>query len=175
MLIKASSAIALSARRLTTAEFGELAKVPTAAEWLANLDNPRTRLAYKRDIADACNFLSINAPAQFRLVTRAHVLAWRGQLEQRNLSGATVRRKLAALTSLFDYLLDRNAIWGGNPVHGVKRPRIECNEGKPPSLGDHQAKALSMLLIQRASRACATGRYWQCCCTWDFDAGRQQG
>ena len=27
-------------------------------------------------------------------------------------------------------------------MHGVKRPRIETNEGKTPALGDHQAKAL---------------------------------
>lgn len=27
-------------------------------------------------------------------------------------------------------------------MHGVKRPRIESNEGKTPALGDHQAKAL---------------------------------
>ncbi|RMS19724.1 SAM-like protein, partial [Pseudomonas coronafaciens pv. garcae] len=51
-------------------------------------------------------------------------------------------RKLAALASLFDHLLESNAIAGGNPVHGVKRPRIESNEGKTPALGDHQAKAL---------------------------------
>ncbi|EPN48758.1 hypothetical protein A245_29695, partial [Pseudomonas syringae pv. actinidiae ICMP 19096] len=44
--------------------------------------------------------------------------------------------------SLFDHLLENNAIAGGNPVHGVKRPRIESNEGKTPALGDHQAKAL---------------------------------
>lgn len=76
------------------------------------------------------------------MVTRSHVLAWRAQLEQRGLAGATIRRKLAALASLFDHLLESNAIAGGNPVHGVKRPKIESNEGKTPALGDHQAKAL---------------------------------
>lgn len=129
-------------RRLTAAQFQRLAEVPAAAEWFANLDNPRTRRAYQGDIEDFCNFLGIHAPDQFREVTRAHVLAWRGQLEQRGLSGATIRRKLAALASLFDHLLDANAIAGGNPVHGVKRPKIETNEGKTPALGDHQAKAL---------------------------------
>ncbi|MBU0808318.1 MAG: tyrosine-type recombinase/integrase [Gammaproteobacteria bacterium] len=129
-------------RRLTAAQFQGLANVPAAAEWFANLDNPRTRRAYKGDIEDFCNFLGIHAPDQFREVTRAHVLAWRSQLEQRGLSGATIRRKLAALASLFDHLLDANAVAGGNPVHGVKRPRIETNEGKTPALGDHQAKAL---------------------------------
>nr|UVN17988.1 Tyrosine recombinase XerC [Pseudomonas syringae] len=76
------------------------------------------------------------------MVTRSHVLAWRAQLEHRGLAGTTIRRKLAALASLFDHLLESNAIAGGNPVHGVKRPRIESNEGKTPALGDHQAKAL---------------------------------
>lgn len=129
-------------RRLTAAQFQGLAEVPAAATWFANLDNPRTRRAYQGDIEDFCGFLGIQSPEQFRVVTRAHVLAWRGQLEQRGLSGATIRRKLAALASLFDHLLDANAIAGGNPVHGVKRPKIETNEGKTPALGDHQAKAL---------------------------------
>lgn len=56
---------------------------------------------------------------------------WLGErLEQRGLAGATIRRKLAALVSLFNHLLECNAVTGGNPVHGVKRPRIETNEGK---------------------------------------------
>ena len=93
-------------RRLTAAQFQGLAEVPAAAEWFANLDNPRTRRAYQGDIEDFCSFLGIQSPDQFRVVTRAHVLAWRGQLEQRALSGATIRRKLAALASLFDHLLD---------------------------------------------------------------------
>ncbi len=58
------------------------------------------------------------------------------------MAGATIRRKLAALASLFDHLLESNAIAGGNPVHRVKRPRIESNACKTPALGDHQAKAL---------------------------------
>ncbi|WP_448132618.1 hypothetical protein [Stutzerimonas chloritidismutans] len=39
-----------SERRLTAAEFQGLAEVPAAAEWFANLDNPRTRRAYQGDI-----------------------------------------------------------------------------------------------------------------------------
>ncbi|WP_147470652.1 tyrosine-type recombinase/integrase, partial [Pseudomonas syringae group genomosp. 3] len=40
------------------------------------------------------------------------------------------------------YLLDNNALAGGNPVHGVARPPVETNEGKTPALGDDQAKRL---------------------------------
>ena len=129
-------------RRLTAAEFQDLAAVPAAAEWFANLDNPRTRRAYQIDLADFCSFVGLTGADEFRAVTRAHVLAWRAQLENRGLAGATIRRKLAALASLFDHLLESNAVAGGNPVHGVKRPRIETNEGKTPALGDDQAKLL---------------------------------
>lgn len=128
--------------RLSAAEFLGLSNMPSAAEWFANLDNPRTRRAYQGDIRDFCSFVGIHGPEQFREVTRAHVLAWRSALEGKALSGATIRRKLAALASLFDHLLDSNAVAGGNPVHGVKRPKIESNEGKTPALGDQQAKAL---------------------------------
>ena len=126
---------------LSAREYHELAQVPPEVEWFANIDNPRTRRAYRIDLQDFMRFVGINRPEEFRTVTRAHVLAWRKSLEQRELSGATIRRKLAALASLFEYLCDRNAVTH-NPVKGVKRPRIESYEGKTPALGDHQARAL---------------------------------
>lgn len=129
-------------RRLSAFEFQQLASVPAAVEWFANIDNPRTRRAYQTDLEDFCGFVGLTGAEEFRAVTRAHVLAWRAQLETRGLAGATIRRKLAALASLFDHLLENNAVAGGNPVHGVKRPRVESNEGKTPALGDDQAKLL---------------------------------
>ena len=33
-------------RRLSAVQFQQLATVPAAAEWFANIDNPRTRRAY---------------------------------------------------------------------------------------------------------------------------------
>ncbi|VWD36496.1 phage integrase family protein [Burkholderia contaminans] len=127
-------------RQLTAAEFHQLANVPPEVEWFANLDNPRTRRAYQIDLRDFTAFTGITQSSAFRTVTRAHVLAWRKHLEARKLSGATIRRKLAALSALFDYLCERNAVLL-NPVAGVKRPRGNSNEGKTPALGDHQARA----------------------------------
>lgn len=129
-------------RRLTAVEFQSLATVPAAANWFANIDNPRTRRAYQNDLQDFCSFIGLATADEFRMVTRSHVLAWRAQLEKRGLAGATIRQKLAALTSLFDHLLESNLVASGNPVHGVKRPRIDTNEGKTPALEDHQDKAL---------------------------------
>jgi integrase/recombinase XerD len=48
---------------------------------------------------------------------------------------------LAALSSLFEYLCEKNAV-SHNPVKGVKRPRAESGEGKTPAIGDHQAREL---------------------------------
>jgi len=129
-------------RRLTAVELQQLAALPAAVEWFANIDNPRTPRAYQNDLTDFSSFMGLTGADDFLQVTRAHVLAWRADLEGRGLAGATIRRKLAALASLFDHLLDSNAVAGGNPVHGVKRPRIETNEGKTPALGGQQAKAL---------------------------------
>src|SRR5690349_2662561 len=106
---------------LTPAQFGQLADVPPELEWLANITNAKTRRAYKIDVAEFLAFAGLKSTAELRAVTRAHLIAWRKDMERRELSPATVRRKLAAMSSLFDYLCERNAV-AGNPVDGVKRP-----------------------------------------------------
>jgi integrase/recombinase XerD len=120
---------------LSDAELQGLADMPPEMEWFASIESLHTRRAYKRDIRDFMAFTGIGDLGGFRLVTRAHVLAWRRSLEARSLSPATVRRKLAALASLYEFLCDRNAV-GQNPVKGVKRPRVDTYEGKTPALGN---------------------------------------
>ncbi len=69
------------------------------------------------------------------------MIAWRDSLAERDRGGATVRHRLAALSWLFEYLCEKNAV-SHNPVKGVKRPKVESGEGKTPALGDHQARDL---------------------------------
>ena len=126
---------------LTAERFQRLADVPPEAQWFANLDSVQTRRAYQNDLRAFMAFSGIVQPEEFRTVTRGHILAWRADLEKQGLAGATIRRKLAALASLYDYLCEANAVTH-NPVRGVKRPRVETNEGKTPALGDAQARAL---------------------------------
>jgi integrase/recombinase XerD len=128
-------------RRLTAAAFQRLADVPPEIEWFANLTNKATRRAYENALHDFMRFTGIVRPEEFRSVTRAHVIAWRDDLVGRGLSGMTLRHRLAALSSLFEYLCEKNAVTH-NPVKGVKRPRVESEEGKTPALGDHQARQL---------------------------------
>ena len=128
-------------RRLSLAQYQRLAAVPPEAQWFANLDSVQTKRAYQSDLRAFMAFTGIVQPEEFRTVTRAHILAWRAELEKQNLAGASIRRKLAALASLYDYLCEANAVTH-NPVRGVKRPKAETSEGKTPALGDAQARAL---------------------------------
>ena len=130
-----------SVRRLTDSQFQGLVNVPAEIEWFANIDNPRTRRAYETDLDDFSAFIGIHRPEEFRVVTRSHVIAWRKTLEERDLSVSTIRRKLSALSSLFEYLCECNSV-AHNPVDGVKRPSEGVNEGKTPAIGDGQARAL---------------------------------
>ena len=90
-------------------------------------------------------FTGIKRPEEFRLVRRAHVIAWRDAIGERtgdrSLIGTTIRHRLASLSSLFQYLCDNNAVTH-NPVRGVKRPKTESGEGKTPAIADHQARKL---------------------------------
>jgi integrase/recombinase XerD len=97
-------------RLLTAAEYRRLADVPPEAEWFANIANPNSKRAYKKAVGDFVRFAGVEHPEEFRTVTRAHVIAWRDDLARRGLGGATVRHRLAALSSLFEYLCDRNAV-----------------------------------------------------------------
>jgi site-specific recombinase XerD len=128
-------------RALTAKEFQGLVDVPPEVEWFANLGNVETRRAYENALKDFMNFTGIQHPEEFRRVTRAHMIAWRDDLANRSLSGMSVRHRLAALSSLFEYLCERNTV-PHNPVKGVKRPAVESYEGKTPALGDHQARQL---------------------------------
>jgi integrase/recombinase XerD len=128
-------------RALTATEFLKLADIPPEIEWFANLRNPNTRLAYQQDLREFQRFVGIKRPAEFRTVTRAHVIAWRTDLERRSCAPTTIQRKLAALSSLFAYLCEQNAVLH-NPVDGVKRPKSNRQEGVTPALSDEQARAL---------------------------------
>jgi site-specific recombinase XerD len=128
-------------RNLTRAQFEKLGDVPPEEEWLANITNLKTRRAYKNDVREFVGFAGLANYGELRTVARSHVIAWRKDMESRQLSAASIRRKLSALSSLFDYLCEHNAVMG-NPADGVKRPMTNGNEGSTPALGDRQARTL---------------------------------
>jgi site-specific recombinase XerD len=126
---------------LPLADFSDLADIPPEIEWFANLDNANTKKAYERDVKEFMAFATVSTPTQLRQVSRAHVIAWRKNLEGRGCGDATIRRKLAALSSLFKKLCEDNAVLL-NPIDGVKRPKMTAHEGLTPALSDDQTRML---------------------------------
>lgn len=136
--------ITLPRRALTNAEFSQLAAVSPETEWFANIDNPHTRRAYRNDVKEFMTFTGIRAPVELRLITRAHVIARRKDLDSRKLAPGSIRRKLSALSSLYEFLTDQNVV-ATNPVKGVKRPKVDSYEGKTPAIADKEARQLMNL------------------------------
>lgn len=83
---------------LTRPEFLAISDVPPEIEWFANIENANTRRAYQRDIKDFMVFVGIEWPDDFRVVRRAHVIAWRDEIKRRELAAPTARGKLSALS-----------------------------------------------------------------------------
>ena len=84
-------------RSLTPAEFYDLSDIPPELEWFGNLDNKNTRKAYERDVKDFLAFVGLGGSRELRRVSRAHVIAWRKNLEGRGCAGSTIRRKVVYL------------------------------------------------------------------------------
>src|ERR1700691_1694782 len=113
-----SRPVTLPRRALTSAEFSQLEDVPPETEWFANIDNAHTRRAYRNDLKEFMAFTGLRIPIELRLITRAHVIAWRKDLDRRELAAGSVRQKLSALSSLYEFLTDQNAV-PPNPVKGA--------------------------------------------------------
>jgi integrase/recombinase XerD len=128
-------------KRLSRAEFHGLGESPRNWSGLPTSTTRAPGRAYRNDVKEFTAFAGVERPEEMRQVTRAHLIAWRKDLERRGLAPSSIRRKLAAVASLFDHLCEVNAV-SHNPVRGVKRPKTEGNEGKTPVLGDGQARAL---------------------------------
>ena len=99
-----------------------LAAMPPGEEWFAGIESGHNRRGYQRDVAEFMRHAGLAKPEQLRDAAPDRVEAWREALLARPLRPATVRRKLSALSSLFDDLLARGAV-EANPVRGGREAR----------------------------------------------------
>lgn len=133
---------ALTARPGQLASLVDLAAIPEEEVWLASQKSARTRRAYKQDVLHFTRTLGITTPEQLRQVDHRAVIAWeRIMREQEGIAPSTVRRRLAALSSLFKHLV-RHGIAARNPVVDVRRPSINREEGSTAAFSKAQARRL---------------------------------
>jgi integrase/recombinase XerD len=86
--------------------------------------------------------LSIRSPDELRRVDHRAVMAWeRLMREEQGSQASTVRRRLAALSSLFAHLVKFGVV-EMNPVRDVERPAINRREGMTLAFSQQQARAI---------------------------------
>src|SRR3954447_8483379 len=127
-------------RQLPTLD--QLAAIPEEEIWLAKQKSPHTRRAYRLDVRHFMLALGISETDQLRQVDHRAVIAWeRMQREQEGAAASTVRRRLAALSSLFKHLVKHGGA-SRNPVVDVDRPTINREEGSTAAFSKAQARKL---------------------------------
>lgn len=92
-------------------------------EFFKNFESEHTRISYRNDIGQFLNFLRNYFPNKHQF-ERLHLVAYRNFLQEKNLAPKTIGRKLSALSSYFDFLVEKGLI-DFNPATSVKRPRQE--------------------------------------------------
>src|ERR1700745_910295 len=120
----------------------QLAGIPEEEIWLASRKSARTRRAYRNDVAHFMRTLNIRTPDELRRVDHRAVMAWeRLMREEQGSQASTVRRRLAALSSLFAHLVKFSVV-ETNPARDVERPAINRREGMTLAFSQQQARKI---------------------------------
>jgi integrase/recombinase XerD len=119
-----------------------VAAIPEEAVWLASRKSVETRRGYRHDVRHFLRTLGITSADDLRRVDHKAVVAWeRYRREVEGVHPRTIRRRLAALSSLFQHLV-RYHLVHSNPVREIARPAINRWEGMTPAFTPQQAHAL---------------------------------
>src|SRR5215469_3804531 len=120
----------------------QLAAIPEEEIWLAKQKSAQTRRAYRLDVQHFMRTLSIATPEELRQADQKAVIAWeRYMREVEQAASSTIRRRLAALSSLYKHLV-RHSHAPRNPVGEVERPAINRDEGATAAFSKAQARKL---------------------------------
>jgi integrase/recombinase XerD len=120
----------------------QLAAIPEEQVWLASRKSARTRQAYQNDVAHFMRTFGIQTPDELRKIDHRAVMAWeRLMREEQGSQASTVRRRLAALSSLFAHLVKFGVV-EVNPARDVERPAINRREGMTLAFSQTQARKI---------------------------------
>src|SRR5271169_2975461 len=127
-------------RQVSTLE--QLAEIPEEEIWLQKQKSARTRRAYRLDVQHFMRTLGITTPEELRQADHKAVIAWeRYMRETEHAAASTIRRRLAALSSLYKHLV-RHDHAARNPVGEVERPAINRDEGSTLAFAKAQARKM---------------------------------
>ncbi len=119
-----------------------LAGIPEEEIWLAKQKSARTRRAYRQDVEHFMRTLRITSVDELRAVDHRAVIYWERFLRETDgAQASTIRRRLAALSSLFKHLV-AHGYSERNPVVDVSRPTINREEGSTLAFSKQQARKI---------------------------------
>ncbi len=115
-------------------------------EFFHNFQSPHTRKSYRIDINQFFEFLGdhFKQVSGYCDIKRVHIVAFRNWLTDSNNAPKTVNRKLAANSSFFDFLVEKN-ILTFNPCTSIKRPRQDVLSPTNDLSDDQIAHLFSLL------------------------------
>ena len=95
-------------------------------EFFHNFESPHTRKSYRLDISQFFEFLQdhFSLVKSYEDIKKVHLVAFRNWLSDSDFAPKSVNRKMAANSSFFDFLVEKN-IMQFNPCTSIKRPRQE--------------------------------------------------
>jgi integrase/recombinase XerD len=123
--------------------------------WLLAQDSDHTKTAYRRDIAGDAPTMKVpgwlvwcdEQALEPLHVRRVHIDAYKDALRQANYSPATISRRIAVISSFYQYAADEEII-EANHAKAVKRPKIDSNVSPAVGLTEDE---LDLLLEAAAS------------------------
>ncbi len=118
-----------------------LAALPEEAVWLANFVSPRTKRTYQAAVQGFIAFHGLQSSEELQTIGQSHLIAWREHLTQSGASPRTVQNRLAAVSSLFKHLCEKQ-VASRNPVTGVRRPRVNASRVDAAVLTPEQVRRL---------------------------------
>jgi integrase/recombinase XerD len=128
--------------RVSVTRLDQLAAIPEEEIWLAKQKSAQTRRAYRLDVQHFMRAIGITSTDMLRQIDHRAIIAWeRMQREQEGAKASTIRRRLAALSSLFKHLVKHGAA-SRNPVVDVDRPTINRDEGSTSAFSKSEARKL---------------------------------
>lgn len=105
-------------------------------DFLNNYQAHHTRTSYLNDLNQFVTFMQdkYSTLNSWTVITRQHIIAFRNFLQEcegrfhPDLAPKTIGRKLAAISSYFDFAIEKYGVPEINPTSSVKRPRRQSRE-----------------------------------------------
>jgi integrase/recombinase XerD len=119
------------------------------AAWLLAYSSPATRRAYAADMIAWLGFCDEHGTGPLE-ARRVHVDAWAQAMQAAGAAPRTVARRLAAVSSWYQYLA-AEGIRPGSPAENARRPRIP-DKGETPGLTRGELRRLLAAAHEHGSR-----------------------